>query len=396
MKSDYVPTTPNYTGQNLRHPHIFNELLQIYKYSFKKQKKYCIYIKTKLKRIIVESSSDWLYMQLKMFQRGVLDARNINDPLIHDVKNNGIVTLRFKDASDYFKLFNFHDFDLRILSGFFGNYYGYSPDFMDYYATQTDWREGYIFRYFNEENMNRLIQLKNIVMPQVDLDSNPIDFTDFLTDNFDRDVTRIIDEHNSLSNDAIEAEIKEDILSSMCDSFRDYKIYSASCFRIYYTTVRDLINLFEKMNKKSTNLSGLLKTVVEIENIEHPENFDEWYEYNWGSKFDDDEFNKEVDRSLNNIFEKLEDSDFFTDIEKFKEINTKIKKFGLDKWAIVPKTKHLDQNNQLKFKIVGVDPKTNNVKFEYTKLLQTKGNQIYSKSLDYQNFISFLYNYELF
>ena len=74
-------------------------------------------------------------------------------------------------------------------------------------------------------------------------------------------------------------------------------------------------------------------------------------------------------------------------IEEYKEIVNKLKKFVFGKWYTVPK----DKNKM--FKIINVDPKTNNIVFEYKRTMTQKFEQ---GSLPYERFNLFLYHPELF
>ena len=56
-------------------------------------------------RIFEESNPDWLYMKLHMFKRGLVSANELEDDLIFNVRDNGIITLKFESDEQYFKLF---------------------------------------------------------------------------------------------------------------------------------------------------------------------------------------------------------------------------------------------------------------------------------------------------
>jgi hypothetical protein len=113
----------------------------------------------------------------------------------------------------------------------------------------------------------------------------------------------------------------------------------------------------------------------------------EVYELNYMENFDEEEFNRVTKSNLESMLESMEDSDLFVNIEEYKEIVNKLKKFVFGKWYTVPK----DKNKM--FKIINVDPKTNNIVFEYKRTMTQKFEQ---GSLPYERFNLFLYHPELF
>ena len=75
-------------------------------------------------RIFEESNPDWLYMQLHMFKRGLVDAKSLNDDLIFNVRENGIMSLKFENDEQYFKLFDISTDDVWFLNNLFSSYGG--------------------------------------------------------------------------------------------------------------------------------------------------------------------------------------------------------------------------------------------------------------------------------
>jgi len=122
-------------------------------------------------RIIKEAKEDWLYMQLHMFKQGLLAAVHIKDDLIFELRDNGILVLRFDDNSDYFKLFGFDEYTIRRLSYMFSSYGG-SSEYFDSYTANEDWNQGYLYNYFNNENKELFEEIKQYLSPELDLDDN--------------------------------------------------------------------------------------------------------------------------------------------------------------------------------------------------------------------------------
>lgn len=338
-----------------------------------------------MKRIITEANENWLYMQLHMFQRGHLEPKQLNDPLIREVRKNGIVFLGF-DPSEYFELFNFDDYDLSILNHLFSSYYYSSFELKDHYSCHSDWDEGYIFNYFDNENKELLERLKSILLPNIDENEEPHILAQFLGDNFTRETGEIVDDFYIYTNDAIDKEISSAVEEDLCDVFFSYNIFVGKCFRSYYTTVPNLIKLYDQFNDKSLDITGLLKKIVS-EKMDITGGYSDWYEYDWDRNFDFEAFNLEVRKELTTMIDRLEDSDLFVNIEEFKKLSEKLSKFTFNHWFDLPK------NDKVMFKIKTIDPKTNKILFEYL----VKGtSEVIQKSLDYENFMLFLYHPELF
>jgi hypothetical protein len=341
-----------------------------------------------VKKIISENTDDSLYMQLNMFQKKLLEPNEISDPIIKNVRKNGIVEISF-DLNEYFDILQVPEYEKDVLNYLFGHYYNYGGyELRDWYSSKEDWKEGIIIGYFNDENNELLSKLIRIFSPQFTNKSEiNAEISKILYDNFDRDCDSIIDEYHSKINEAVEEIIKKEAKEDLCDVFFNYKLYEASCFTRYFTTVPDLIRLYEKYDSKSKNLSGLLKTIVTNDMDFSDLNYSYWYEFNWEKYFDYEGFNSSVERYLENMLEKLEDSEIFIDLDEFKRISEKLKNFEFDVWLSLPKSP------TKKFKLKGVDPKTNKIILSYKKSNHT---EIKEKKIDYQDFMSFLYNYELF
>ena len=122
-------------------------------------------------RIINEAKEDWLYMQLHMFKQGLLEAVHIKDDLIFELRDNGIMVLRFDSNSDYFELFGFGEYTVRHLSHMFSTYGG-GYEYFDSYTANEDWGQGYLYNYFNNENKELFEEIKQYLSPELDLDDN--------------------------------------------------------------------------------------------------------------------------------------------------------------------------------------------------------------------------------
>ena len=339
-------------------------------------------------RIFEEVNTDWFYMQLHMFKKGVIDHRELmNQEIIFDVRENGITILRFDNVEDYFKLFDMNDYDVRSLANIF-SYYGYHEYFSSYQASE-DWDQGYVLNYFDNENNELLHNIFNILSPGLDVNDNKNNekMAEMLVTTFQRQVSNITDEYFSQVDSAMTKAVEDDAKDELCKIFEDDGIYNnESCFYKYFTTVDNLIKLYDRLNCKSLPPYEMLKKLGHTKDV-HGDYGVEVYELNYMENFDEEEFNRVTKSNLESMLESMEDSDLFVNIEEYKEIVNKLKKFVFGKWYTVPK----DKNKM--FKIINVDPKTNNIVFEYKRTMTQKFEQ---GSLPYERFNLFLYHPELF
>lgn len=339
-------------------------------------------------RIFEETNTDWFYMQLHMFKKGVIDHRALmNQEIIHDVKPNGIVTLRFDNNEDYFKLFDLSEYDVRTLSHLF-SYYGYNEFFSSYQAND-DWDEGYVMNHFNEENLQLVSEIMEVLSPGLDVDNheNYIKMSDVLKTTFEKRVSTIIDEYYSAIESSMTTAVELDAKDELCNIFEEDGIYNNdSCFYKYFTTINNLIKLYDTLKCKALPLYDMLKKLGHTKDVRGDYGV-EVYDLNYMKHFDSEQFNRVVKSNLEDIVENLHDSDRFKNIDEYKEIVKKLSKFKFGKWFNLPK----DKNKM--FKIINVDPETNEIIFEYKK---TNTQNIEKGSVTYERFILFLYHPELF
>lgn len=342
-------------------------------------------------KILKESSPDWLYMQLHMFKRGLIGEKELEgaDDLIFNVKPNGIVSLRFTPDEKYFKLFDLHQDDIWFLNNLFSTYSGL--ELYDGYRARDDWDEGYIIRYFSDSNMELCEELKRIISPNLDLESNEgkTEFSKILNDLFHNRVDYIIGDYESEMDSAIKSTMEKEIIEELCEIFNEDGIHNSNgCFYGYVTTVDNLIKLYDRFNLKSATLETLLKELGHSKSIDG-NYYENVYEYMYRVNFDEESFNKSVKWNLEQIISDLEDSDKFINIDEYKEIISYLhKRFKFNAWYKRPK-----DADKIMFKILRVNPENNEIEVEYKKI----NTMDFKKgSYDLEHFNNFLYHPELF
>jgi hypothetical protein len=340
-------------------------------------------------KILKESNPDWLYMQLHMFKRGLVDGKGINDELIFNVRDNGIITLKFENDEQYFKLFDLSDDDVWFLNNLYSSYG--NLELFDSYRAEEDWREGYVFPYFNDDNKELMEEIKRLIAPNLNLqdDAQAVEFCRLLEELFNNRVDYIIGDYESEMDSGMKNSMEKEITKELCDIFLENGIHNTQgCFYKYMTTVDSLIKLYDKYGNKSSDLLTLLKTVGHDKSVDG-DYWNNMYEYMGSNEFDSESFNRSVKYQLENIISDMEDGDKFADLDEYKKIVSHVtKKFKYNVWYGRPK-----DESKMMFKVIRINPETNKVELEYKK----KGTMDFKQgNYDLEQFNNFLYHPELF
>ena len=193
-------------------------------------------------KILKESNPDWLYMQLHMFKRGLIDGKGLNDELIFNVRDNGIISLKFENDEQYFRLFDLSDDDIWFLNNLYSSYS--NLELFDNYRAEEDWNEGYVFPYFDNENKELMEEIKRLVAPNLNLqdDSQAIEFCRLLNDLFSKRVDYIIGDYEVEMDSGMKNSMEKEINKELCDIFLENGINNTQgCFYKYMTSVHAII-----------------------------------------------------------------------------------------------------------------------------------------------------------
>jgi hypothetical protein len=324
-----------------------------------------------------------------MFKRGLVDGKGINDELIFNVRDNGIITLKFENDEQYFKLFDLSNDDIWFLNNLYSSYG--NLEVFDSYRAEEDWREGYVFPYFNDENKELMEEIKRLIAPNLNLEdsSQAVEFCRLLEELFNNRVDYIIGDYESEMDSGMKNSMEKEITKELCDIFLDNGIHNTQgCFYKYMTTVDALIKLYDKYGNKNSDLLTLLKTLGHDKSVDG----DYWsnmYEYMGSNEFDSESFNRSVKYQLENIISDMEDGDKFADLDEYKKIVSYVtKKFKYNVWYGRPK-----DESKMMFKVIRINPETNKVELEYKK----KGTMDFKQgNYNLEQFNNFLYHPELF
>jgi hypothetical protein len=301
-------------------------------------------------------------------------------------RGESIVEISFDGLDDYKEVFDLSDDDkwfLGILGSTYNDYDFYSFDI------DSDWSEGYIIDKFNDENTKLLREILKYILPtyvNADLSDYEVKSTiaKTLQKMFDREASDISYEYQSEMNRATEIGVRDTVESELCNYFEKYgfKKSSKKCFGEYQTTINNLIRLFEEHQPEENTIESLLYRITEDDSVGGwQENSYEMIDW---EAFDEEGFQREVERNLEKIKDKIEENENFT---QYKEMFDKItEKYRIDKWYKLPR------NKDINFRINGID--MDDLTISVT--LSTKNG--YSRYIlnNTDEFYSLLYNYKLF
>jgi len=324
-----------------------------------------------------------LYETLKKLMSGEFTGREREiedlDDSIYDIRivnrlpGASRIILKF-ELDDYLKLLGVNeDYQLSFANSVLGNYYN-SWDFGSWERTHSDFYDGYFFRNFNISNTNKLIEIADIILDKkisvedFENETFSANFAQKLNNISDKNCRRMIDDYSEALEECYLENAKNDVRDQICGVFRPFGFFQKedSCYNNYFTSVENLIRLYDQYEVQYGTISYLLKKIVSQNNISV--NFEDSTGgdcYQWTEETETRLQNK-FETELGEILEKILDSDEFQNLEEYRNIIASIeKKFEFNKWYELPK----DEDRQIEF--VGVDPKTNLV--NYNLLDKSKG-----------------------
>jgi hypothetical protein len=323
------------------------------------------------------------------------------DPLItsYDKDDDDNVTLNLdfnQRNSDYWDLFEWNEGDGdRMYLDIALSSYG-TGDFFDSYTAEEDWKEGYMYAYFDDEQMNRLQKYMKIINPKLyectlglkERDSGDCrtKVSEFLSKTFERNVDDIISEHTYDLNADTEQGIREYLERDYPNMFAQYGLPMTGGF--YRKTVKldDLINAYRKYNPKfNKSIYGLLKTIINVESIDPPQIADNIYEFRTSDYVYSSTYNA-IEKLLDTMEETINENENLSG--DYVEHYDFIKKLGgFDKWVSMPGDK------RYMIKITDLDMEDDKVTFSLQNIVKDGSKKM---RLPFEKFKDFIYNLQLF
>jgi len=323
------------------------------------------------------------------------------DPLItsynRDNEDNVTLNLDFNGRdSDYFDLFEWNEGDGdRMYLDISLSSYGTGEIFDSYYA-EEEWREGYMFSNFDDEQMKRLQTYMKIINPKLyectlglkeyGNDDCRIKVSEFLSKTFENAVDNIISEYTYDMNADTEQGIREYLETDYSNMFAEYGLPMTGTF--YKKTVKldDLIKTYQKYNPNfNIGIYGLLRRIINLENIDPPSIADSVYEFRSGNHEYSSTYNA-IEKLLDTMEETINENENITGdyIDHYDFIK---KLGGFDEWFVMP------GDDRYNLKISDLDMEDDRVTFA----INTVGKGDMKKMrLPFEKFKDFIYNLQLF
>lgn len=336
-----------------------------------------------------------IFLALRRYVKGKIDKNDLYqyDKSIDDVIENrenraqSKIRLDFKDAERFGKIIGLSDDDIWFEQAVSSPYHPY--EIWDSGSVDYEFRDGYGPWYdFDDDNKELVRKIAKLIYGKkfdVDNEKDRGDFTKFLEKTFPREVTNIVNdwtqeknhETNQVASQHVYSEI-ENFLGQFGLKRRNYGIE---------TTISDLISLYFQYDATHLSIRKLLTNLFE----NAPKGIGGWdedrYEYQDSEVFDSDSFNREVNRNLENILEKIDEEYEGGDFEGYLKMTQRVtKKYNIGTWYELPK------DSKLLFRIDGFDRETNKIDITIRK----KGGSLVKTKFSEEGFNKLLYQPELF
>lgn len=308
---------------------------------------------------------------------------NIKDIKISEKNpNKSIFILKFDDE-EFFEILNLDEEEKYFINGLY-SYYGYqwseSAD-LDY-----EWKEGYLLQNMNDENINKiktvLINNGEEELSQLIDDEAVSNACRMLEDLYPNEIERIIREYGYAMDEESDKAAKADVEKYYCNPFNRYRILMGSCMNTYLISAVHLKNIYEAVGVPEMSIVEVLKEYFsDIIGVDFNQNLQEYrYEY---QTVDNEQFNRNIISELDKMVSDSE-TEMDEDSGKIKEI---IKKYGLRRDNQTPKGA---------FRINSYDLNDGTIDYSFSSGENYVGYHSERRRATYDDFNTFLNNYELF
>lgn len=254
---------------------------------------------------------------------------------------NTILKIVFNER-EFYELFYNEGIDLAIrVMGSNSYYYGYG--LIDDYWARQEWDEGYLIGSLTDDTEKIKTIVRNID-PTFEFENRDHrvvdeDIASLLSNLDESSVDDIVQEYSNLLENSCMQAYREIIKSETENKFLSINIFENVYAEEYYTTVKQVIKLYDRLNIQDTSYSlyEAIKLYCE-DNVEVTDNlyeiqYDIQYDY-----FDGAEFKRSIERYLDKLLEVsetfLEDSPNKDELIKMFEIINK--GGGFKKWIDLP------------------------------------------------------------
>lgn len=265
------------------------------------------------------------------------------------------------DDETFYQMCNLSDDDVWFLNTVNNSYHSYN--FYDTDSAVEDFKEGYIYHHFDDENIEKLIDILKLISPNLkinnkeDLIDKSKEVFEILDYTFGSELSDIVSEFTYEKDGAITKEVQNEIDTEMTGVFDNYGLQELRKYNEYKIEVGKLIKLFEEYGE-NISIYQLFKEISDKE-LTFPYFVELQYQVDYGNEFDSSSFNRWVNGNLEKIEEKITEGGF-ENLEEYNKILDEIgKKFEFGEWYVLPKDSSKERDKQTQFKINNVDLQTN-------------------------------------
>lgn len=338
------------------------------------------------------------FIALRDYVKGKINSYDLesSDELITDVRENrqnrgqSEVRAEFDREEDFLKAVGLNEDDAwfyRVINSPYSDY-----EFFDWYSAKEDFENGWgLFYLLSDENKEKLATISKLILPiKVNFDDEKYrnQLAEKLLANFKNETENIISDYQTERNYEMSGKARQVVNEEFSEYLEHlgFQAYNDG----FKTTVANLIMLYLKENKIHLTLKELLEELVDNKSNMVPGGWHEdIYQFSDDEAFDKESFNNYTSRQLDDILEKLEDSEDIegVTIQDYVAMTDRItKKFEQDRYYNLPKDpKHT------RFKIEG---------FEFPNMkvvvILQKGMKQRKIKLSEDNFYNLLYQPTLF
>ena len=289
--------------------------------------------------------------------------------------------LKFDD-DEYFQILNLDEDERYFLNSVY-SYHGY--EWSESADLQSEWAEGYIMQGLNVENLDKiktvLINNGEEELSQLIDDDAVRKASGMLEDLYPDEVERIIREYGYAMDEESDKEAKADINKYYCNPLFRYGILMSSCMSQYLVSVSKLKQIYDEVGIPELSLPEVLQKYFEDRGVSFDKNLQEYrYEY---QQVDAEQFNRNASSELDKMVSDSE-SEMDENSGKIKEI---IKKYGVRKNVKTPKGA---------FRINSYDLENGTIDYSFSKGENYVAYNSERRRATYDDFNTFLNNYELF
>jgi hypothetical protein len=324
-------------------------------------------------------------------QTSVRDLENSDESILEIIPNDPLgqskIVFDFGDDDNFFKFLDLNDDDIWFFNVMNSHYSDY--EFMDSYAVDEDWKEGYIvYGDLNDENKEKLKEISEVILPSKEFNLNSDEYrqelSSVLSDLFERETDNILSDYFAEKNMEMTITARESMNNELDKALESIGFAFKRKHDEIYTTAANLLMWTARYGITKIDAMSLIQKLLE----DHGGYIGNWaedqYEYQDYDNFDSESFNNSVERQLDSILEKLEED---VNVTEFLEFRKKIlSKYKMNVWYELPKDK------KKSFKIKGFDRDDMTVSVE----MRTPEGRFETKKYPEENFYNLLHQPELF